>query len=152
MTDTSEIAAGAAQAALLIVGTFNQDVAIVRGLHNVNLELVACVAAGLHRGLLGSALSLGPNCRCLDQSDVDAWVRFVVACDDWRSMGVTAFVMTGGAGLGAVHVGMLEALYEIGVTPQLIVGTSVGAINGVYIASRPQTPATAQKLGTSGEG
>ena len=62
-------------------------------------------------------------------------------------MSTTAFVMTGGASLGAVHVGMLEALYEAGVTPQLIVGTSVGAINGAYIASRPQTPASAQALG-----
>lgn len=62
-------------------------------------------------------------------------------------MGVTAFVMTGGASLGAVHVGMLAALYEQAITPQLIVGTSVGAVNGAYIASREQTPATANSLG-----
>jgi NTE family protein len=42
---------------------------------------------------------------------------------------------------------MLEALYEIGVAPQLIIGTSVGAINGAYVASRPQTPDTARALG-----
>lgn len=63
-----------------------------------------------------------------------------------NAMSGTAFVLTGGACLGAVHVGMLEALYEVGVTPQLVVGTSVGAINGAYVASRPQTPATAQAL------
>jgi NTE family protein len=58
-----------------------------------------------------------------------------------------AFVLTGGGSLGAVHVGMLEALYERGILPDLIVGTSVGAINGGYIASRPRRPATAQSLG-----
>jgi NTE family protein len=57
-----------------------------------------------------------------------------------------AFVLTGGASLGAVHVGMLQALYGKGITPDLIVGASVGAINGVFIASRPQTPETAQAL------
>lgn len=48
----------------------------------------------------------------------------------------TAVVLSGGANLGAVHVGMLRALVEHGVTPDLIVGTSVGAVNGGYIASR----------------
>jgi NTE family protein len=59
----------------------------------------------------------------------------------------TAFVLSGGASLGAMQVGMLEALYERGITPDLIVGTSVGAVNGAFIASRPQTTATALELG-----
>ncbi len=58
----------------------------------------------------------------------------------------TAFVMSGGASLGSVQAGMLQALYERGVRPDLIVGTSVGAINGAYVASRPQTRATADGL------
>jgi NTE family protein len=58
----------------------------------------------------------------------------------------TAFVLSGGASLGAVQAGMLRALYEREVEPDLIVGTSVGALNGAFIASRPATPATAQKL------
>src|SRR3954471_15981396 len=57
-----------------------------------------------------------------------------------------AFVLSGGAGLGAVQVGMLRALYERGVVPDLIVGTSAGALNGAYIATRPQTIATADEL------
>ena len=60
---------------------------------------------------------------------------------------MNAFVLTGGGSLGAVHVGMLEALYERGIAPDLIVGTSVGAINGAFIASRPQTQETARSLG-----
>ena len=41
---------------------------------------------------------------------------------------------------------MLQALYERDVVPQLIVGTSVGAVNGAFIASRPQTVQTAREL------
>lgn len=59
----------------------------------------------------------------------------------------SAFVLSGGASLGAVQVGMLRALYERGVAPDLVVGTSVGAINGAFIASRPPTPETADELG-----
>jgi NTE family protein len=58
----------------------------------------------------------------------------------------TAFVLSGGASLGAVQAGMLRALYERGVAPDLIVGTSVGALNGAFIASRPATPDTAEEL------
>ena len=49
----------------------------------------------------------------------------------------TAFVLSGGASLGAVQVGMLRGLAEAGISPDLIVGTSVGALNGGWIASRP---------------
>jgi len=38
----------------------------------------------------------------------------------------TAFVLSGGASLGAIQVGMLRALYERGIAPDLIVGTSAG--------------------------
>ena len=38
----------------------------------------------------------------------------------------TAFVLTGGGSLGAVQVGMLRALAEAGVSPDIVVGSSVG--------------------------
>src|SRR5262245_2053950 len=56
-------------------------------------------------------------------------------------------VLSGGASLGAIQVGMLHALYEQGIAPDLIVATSVGAVNGAFIASRPPTVATAEALG-----
>src|SRR5690242_8293224 len=56
-------------------------------------------------------------------------------------------VLSGGASLGAIQAGMLHALYEHGVVPDLIVATSVGAVNGAFIASRPPTVATADALG-----
>ena len=58
-----------------------------------------------------------------------------------------AFVLSGGASLGAIQVGMLRVLYERGIRPDLIVGTSAGALNGAFIASRPQTVRTADALG-----
>src|SRR3954453_13201455 len=58
----------------------------------------------------------------------------------------TAFVLSGGASLGAIQVGMLRALYAREIAPDLIVGTSAGALNGAFIASRPQTVETAMAL------
>lgn len=49
----------------------------------------------------------------------------------------TAFVLGGGGLLGAGEVGMLRALLERGVVPDLIVGTSVGAVNGAAVAADP---------------
>jgi len=46
----------------------------------------------------------------------------------------TAFVLSGGGGLGAVQVGMLQALAARKQTPDLLVGTSAGALNASYIA------------------
>jgi NTE family protein len=49
-------------------------------------------------------------------------------------MATTAFVLSGGGSLGAVQVGMLQALSERGITPDLLIGTSAGALNAAYIA------------------
>lgn len=47
----------------------------------------------------------------------------------------TAFVLTGGGSLGAVQVGMLQALAAHGVEPDFLVGTSAGALNAAWVAS-----------------
>jgi len=49
----------------------------------------------------------------------------------------TAFVLAGGGSIGAVQVGMLRELLAHGVKPDLVVGSSVGAINGAYLAGDP---------------
>jgi NTE family protein len=69
-----------------------------------------------------------------------------------RPSSSVAFVLSGGASLGAIQVGMLRALYERGIKPDLIVATSVGAINGAFIATRPQTVETADELGAIWDG
>lgn len=54
-----------------------------------------------------------------------------------RKRGPVAFVLSGGGNLGAVQVGMLRALLEHDIYPDLIVGCSVGAINGAAFADNP---------------
>ncbi len=50
---------------------------------------------------------------------------------------VTAFVLGGAGNMGAIQLGMLRALLERGITPDLVVGCSAGALNGGAIASAP---------------
>jgi len=49
----------------------------------------------------------------------------------------TAFVLAGGGSFGAIQVGMMHALAKHGVTPDMVVGSSVGALNGAYYAGDP---------------
>ncbi len=48
----------------------------------------------------------------------------------------TAFVLSGGGSLGAVQVGMMLALADRGLRPDLLVGASAGALNAAYVAGR----------------
>lgn len=52
-------------------------------------------------------------------------------------MNRTAFVLSGGASHAAVQVGMLRSLTEAGIKPDLLVGTSSGALNAVAFAADP---------------
>ena len=58
----------------------------------------------------------------------------------------TAFVLGGGGILGAAEVGMLRALLEREIVPDLIVGSSVGALNGAFIAADPSTTSVARMV------
>jgi NTE family protein len=57
----------------------------------------------------------------------------------------TAFVLGGGGLLGAHEVGMLRALAEAGIRPDLVLGTSIGAVNGAFVAADPA--GAAERLG-----
>ena len=46
-----------------------------------------------------------------------------------------AFVLSGGGNLGAIQAGMLRALVGSGIRPDFVVGTSVGSVNGAWLAS-----------------
>lgn len=56
-----------------------------------------------------------------------------------------AFVLSGGGNRGALQAGAVQALLSQNIVPDILVGTSVGAINAAYLAYDP-TPATAQAL------
>ncbi len=58
----------------------------------------------------------------------------------------TAFVLSGGASFGAVQVGMLRALADCGISPDLLVGTSAGALNAAFVASRGVTDSSLDEL------
>lgn len=45
-----------------------------------------------------------------------------------------AFVLSGGGPRGALQVGALRALFEADIHPDILVGTSIGAINAAYLA------------------
>ncbi|MDA8262407.1 MAG: patatin-like phospholipase family protein [Actinomycetota bacterium] len=59
-------------------------------------------------------------------------------------LGLTAFILAGGGNRGAVQVGMLAALVERDVYPDFILGTSVGALNGVGFAIEPSRASLAR--------
>jgi NTE family protein len=48
-----------------------------------------------------------------------------------------AFALSGGGNLGPMQAGSILALLEAGIEPDLLVGTSVGALNSAFLASRP---------------
>ena len=48
------------------------------------------------------------------------------------------YVLGGGASLGAIQVGMLQALSELDIVPDLVAGTSVGSLNGAALALDPR--------------
>jgi NTE family protein len=43
------------------------------------------------------------------------------------------FVFSGGSSLGALHAGMLRAVQEAGLVPDVLVGTSAGALNAAFM-------------------
>jgi NTE family protein len=48
-----------------------------------------------------------------------------------------AFVFAGGGSLGAIHVGMLHSLASRSIAADMVVGSSVGVLNGAYYAGNP---------------
>ena len=48
-----------------------------------------------------------------------------------------AFVLSGGGNRGALEVGALRVLVERGIRPEMLVGTSAGAVNAAMVASDP---------------
>jgi len=51
-----------------------------------------------------------------------------------------ALVLCGGGAQGAAEIGFYQAMTELGIEPDFIVGSSVGALNGAFIASGIEIP------------
>ncbi len=56
----------------------------------------------------------------------------------------TAFVLSGGGNQGVAQVGMLRAVLERGIEPDVVIGTSAGALNGAAVAYSPNLTGVAQ--------
>jgi NTE family protein len=67
---------------------------------------------------------------------------------DWRDgdgqPARTAFVLSGGGNQGVAQVGMLRAVLERGIIPDVVIGTSAGALNGAAVAYSPNLTGVAQ--------
>lgn len=61
----------------------------------------------------------------------------------------TAFVLSDGGSRGAVQVGMLQALDERHIVPDILVETSAGALNSVYLAGQGIGRQALDRLATS---
>ncbi len=70
---------------------------------------------------------------------------------DNQSAEKVAFVLGGGGLRGAAEVGMIKALADAGIQPDLVVGTSIGAINGAVVASGPLHEMASRLEGMWGE-
>lgn len=57
--------------------------------------------------------------------------------EHWPRERRPALVLSGGALLGAMQVGVLKVLFDAGFQPSIVVGTSVGALNGAFVAFHP---------------
>jgi NTE family protein len=57
-----------------------------------------------------------------------------------------AFALGGGGARGALQAGALRALLEAGIRPDLLAGTSVGAVNAVFLAMHGFTPQALDEL------
>jgi NTE family protein len=60
-----------------------------------------------------------------------------VAVRDEIGRAKTAFVFAGGGSFGAIQVGMLHSLAAHGISADMVVGSSVGALNGAFYAGDP---------------
>jgi NTE family protein len=56
---------------------------------------------------------------------------------DSRARQITAFVLSGGGNQGVTQVGMLQALIERDIVPDVVIGTSAGALNGAAVSYAP---------------
>lgn len=53
-----------------------------------------------------------------------------------KNYGRTAFCLSGGAGFGYYHLGVIRALLDRGLLPSIITGTSAGSLMGAIVCSR----------------
>jgi NTE family protein len=61
----------------------------------------------------------------------------ILSVSDHPGHAKTAFVFAGGGSFGAIQVGMMHSLAAHGISADMVVGSSVGALNGAFYAGDP---------------
>ncbi|MDR7301171.1 patatin-like phospholipase family protein [Haloactinomyces albus] len=51
----------------------------------------------------------------------------------------TAWVLPGGSTFGAIQAGLVTALFEAGIEPEMVLGTSAGSLNAAWLAGDPSS-------------
>jgi NTE family protein len=87
--------------------------------------------------LVQALLSSHQNLAAMLQRESWGALHVLSVIDLGRPPKPTAFVLAGGGSFGAIQVGMMHSLAKHGVVADLVVGSSVGAINGAYYAGDP---------------
>jgi NTE family protein len=59
-----------------------------------------------------------------------------------------ALVLGGGGAYGVVQAAYIQAVYEAGFRPSMVIGTSVGSLNGAWVAMYPDDPENLLKIWT----
>jgi predicted acylesterase/phospholipase RssA len=70
------------------------------------------------------------------EADMTLREKQELLCDTAHSFGVTALMLSGGASLGMYHTGVVRALFEAGLLPRIISGSSAGSIIAAVICTR----------------
>ncbi|CAG9319550.1 unnamed protein product [Blepharisma stoltei] len=71
----------------------------------------------------------------LNSPDYPLKSKLTFFSDSRYSFGKTAFLMSGGGGLGIYHLGVVKALYEQDLLPKIIAGTSAGSMVAAFIGT-----------------
>ncbi|HUI49334.1 MAG TPA: patatin-like phospholipase family protein [Acidimicrobiia bacterium] len=97
---------------------------------------------------MSAPISHKPGRRTADESTMGTKLPFPAGHRAHRapppSRPRTAFVLSGGGNQGVSQVGMLRALLERGIVPDVVIGTSAGALNGAAVAYAPNLTGVAQ--------
>ena len=86
-------------------------------------------------GNFSDSLRNSAKCPCQEIS-VSAQARYRVLYETALSYGRSALMLSGGASLGVYHAGVVRGLFVAGLLPQIITGSSAGAIIGSIVCSR----------------
>lgn len=116
--------------------------------HHLRSGLLRGLGGNLHPELYSKCL-VGTKTLIINyQKEVCKALRFILKSEQFDlkskltfftesryAYGRTALLLSGGGGLGMYHLGVVKALYEQGLLPKIIAGTSAGSIIAAYICT-----------------